>query len=115
MYQNRAGPTPGLVLLIGAAESKEDLKPSLRRCFTHTVEVEGPDESRRLLLLFHFLGLTTTEQVEAAFSLHDLMVPKVLTRYLSFDSYYSLLIAIRSLEKLVDLGIFSPVFLRMRS
>lgn len=55
--QNR-GPTPGLVLLVGAAESKEDLKPALRRCFTHTVEVEGPDESRRLLLLFHFLGLT---------------------------------------------------------
>lgn len=55
--QNR-GPTPGFVLLIGAAESKEDLKPALRRCFTHTVEVEGPDESRRLSLLFHFLGLT---------------------------------------------------------
>ncbi|KAG0585679.1 hypothetical protein KC19_2G029300 [Ceratodon purpureus] len=55
--QNR-GPTPGLVLLVGAVESKEDLKPALRRCFTHTVEVEGPDESRRLSLLFHFLGLT---------------------------------------------------------
>lgn len=52
------GPTPGLVLLVGAAESKDDLKPALRRCFTHTVEVEGPDESRRLSLLYHFLGLT---------------------------------------------------------
>ncbi|XP_024401035.1 peroxisomal ATPase PEX6 isoform X2 [Physcomitrium patens] len=52
------GPTPGLVLLVGALESKEDLKPALRRSFTHTIEVEGPDESRRLTLLHHFLGLT---------------------------------------------------------
>jgi len=55
--QNRV-PTPGLVLLVGAAESKDDLKPALRRCFTHTVEVEGPDEPRRLSLLYHFLGIT---------------------------------------------------------
>lgn len=67
--QNR-GPTPGLVLLVGAVESKDDLKPALRRCFTHTVEVEGPDESRRLSLLYHFLGLT--QEVST-----DLQQPKV--------------------------------------
>lgn len=64
------GSTPGLVLLVGAAESKDDLKPALRRCFTHTVEVEGPDESRRLSLLYHFLGLT--QEVST-----DLQQPKV--------------------------------------
>lgn len=52
------GPTPGLVLLAAAVENLEDLKPTLRRYFTHTIEVEGPDEARRVKLLHHFLGFT---------------------------------------------------------
>lgn len=52
------GPTPRLVLLAAAVENLEDLTPTLRRYFTHTIEVEGPDEARRVKLLHHFLGLT---------------------------------------------------------
>ncbi len=51
------GPRPGLVLLVAAAEGTEGLTPQLRRCFTHEVTVEAPDEEQRLLLLHHFLGL----------------------------------------------------------
>lgn len=45
------------MLLVAAAEGTEGLTPQLRRCFTHEVTVEAPDEEQRLLLLHHFLGL----------------------------------------------------------
>ncbi|CAK9204806.1 unnamed protein product [Sphagnum troendelagicum] len=56
------GPRPGLVLLVAAAEGTEGLTPQLRRCFTHEVTLEAPDEEQRLLLLHHFLGLKKEQE-----------------------------------------------------
>lgn len=42
---------PGPVVLVATAASAEDLPGPLRRCFTHEIAVEAPDEHLRLSLL----------------------------------------------------------------
>lgn len=42
---------PGPVVLLALAESTEGISPELRRCFTHELEHEPPDEEERRLLL----------------------------------------------------------------
>lgn len=46
----------GLVLVVAACESAENLTPSFRRCFTHELAVGMPDEDQRLAILHHYLG-----------------------------------------------------------
>ncbi len=46
------GSEPGRrVLVVACAESAEDVPPPLRRCFTHELPLEAPDEAQRLALL----------------------------------------------------------------
>lgn len=39
------------MLVVACAESAEDVPPPLRRCFTHELPLEAPDEAQRLALL----------------------------------------------------------------
>ena len=45
------GQDSGLVLVVACAESAEDVPAQLRRCFTHELALEAPDEAQRLALL----------------------------------------------------------------
>lgn len=45
------GQDSGLVLVVACAESAEDVPAPLRRCFTHELALEAPDEAQRLVLL----------------------------------------------------------------
>ncbi|KAL2636281.1 hypothetical protein R1flu_007760 [Riccia fluitans] len=51
------GTREGLVLVVASCESAENLPPSFRRCFTHEVAVEMPNEDQRLALLHYYLGI----------------------------------------------------------
>ncbi|KAL3677558.1 hypothetical protein R1sor_027506 [Riccia sorocarpa] len=51
------GTREGLVLVVACCESVENLPPSFRRCFTHEVAVEMPNEDQRLALLHYYLGM----------------------------------------------------------
>jgi SpoVK/Ycf46/Vps4 family AAA+-type ATPase len=46
-----------LVIVIAAAESPDDVSTSLRRCFTHEVVLEPPDEGTRTRILSRSLGV----------------------------------------------------------
>eukprot|EP00897_Mesotaenium_endlicherianum_P005016 jgi/Mesen1/4542/ME000232S03801 len=52
-------PPHGVVLLVAAVEDAEELPTSLRRCFTHEIDVQMPDGERRRSLLRAYLGLQT--------------------------------------------------------
>lgn len=45
------GQDSGLVLVVACAESADDVPAQLRRCFTHELALEAPDEAQRLALL----------------------------------------------------------------
>ncbi|BBN05251.1 peroxin-6 [Marchantia polymorpha subsp. ruderalis] len=63
----------GLVLVVAACESAENLTPSFRRCFTHELAVGMPDEDQRLAILHHYLGRrerdTTDDTLEESLKL----------------------------------------------
>lgn len=48
-----ASPSDGVhpVVIIACVESAEDVPPSLRRCFTHELQLEAPDAAARKRLL----------------------------------------------------------------
>lgn len=58
--QRSRGPREGssrLVIVIAAAEAPDDVSTSLRRCFTHEVVLEPPDEGTRTRILSRSLGI----------------------------------------------------------
>lgn len=55
-----------LVIVVAAAESADDVSTSLRRCFTHEVVLEPPDEGTRSRILRHALGLLAADAESGA-------------------------------------------------
>ncbi|KAJ7543100.1 hypothetical protein O6H91_09G025100 [Diphasiastrum complanatum] len=49
-------PNNGLLLLVAAVESAESMSLPLRRCFTHELTIDTPNEEQRLEFLEHYLG-----------------------------------------------------------
>ncbi|KAL4420721.1 hypothetical protein ABPG75_010377 [Micractinium tetrahymenae] len=54
--QGTAAPPASPVILVACAASAEDLPAPLRRCFTHELALEAPDQAQRLSLLAGSLG-----------------------------------------------------------
>ncbi|GAQ84862.1 peroxin 6 [Klebsormidium nitens] len=55
------GSATRLVIVVAAAESADDVSTSLRRCFTHEIVLEPPDEGTRGRILRHALGLPAAD------------------------------------------------------
>ena len=69
------GQDSGLVLVVACAESAEDVPALLRRCFTHELALEAPDEAQRLVLLQVCMQAHCTLPVHACYGAAFVALP----------------------------------------